>query len=890
MSGGTGEPGAALIRAISLIVPWSRRAEWVEEWRSELQHGLEERLATGSPAYVAAFAMRLRCLGAIRDAIWMRRRHRTPWMVLIDARIALRGVRRRPGFSAAIILTLALGIGAITAIFSVMDPLMVRPLPYPEVHRLVEVHRVHASGASYPSLDVGVWRTLRETLLPDVFEEIEGHAPHWPVVTGAGEAEEVRAQALTPGTLSLLGARAVVGRLFTEADAAVGAPEVVVLGEVYWRRVFGADRGVVGRTIALDGRPFTIIGVLPETFKYPLGIVNMWLPLRDRDPIFRVNGYEALVRLREGVTAEVAQGRIDALGMAVADTHPQRPASGRVLSVEPLDRSLSSSVRSGLRLLAGAVACVLLIACVNAANLLLVRGAGRRTELAVRRSLGATGWRLFRQLLTESLVLALIGGLLGVLLAFGGVRAIVGMMPDVLVRDTQSTISVDARVLAFTVLLSLITGAVFGAGPALRAARESRLASASERTMTASAAVRRAGGTLLVVELALSMMLLVGAGLLLKSFSRLLSVDPGYRAQGLAVLNTNLPRQRYPDADREDLFYAALKERLLALPGVQAVTVSDGVPPNPSGVRSDVTFELEDGATRGTGALRMPYVVVDDDYFEVLGIPIVAGRSFGPADTRTSPASVIIDPDLANLLWPGESPLGRRFRIDAGQRLSVEGEDPWLTVVGVAGDVKLMGPDDRLSPYELYYSSSQQTPWRYRRTAVRGRGDAARLIPEIRSVIRELDPELPIRELAPAEALFGQSLERQRFVLVLMSVFTVVAVVLAAVGVYGVNSYLVAQRTREIGLRIALGATPRSMIGAVLRSGLAPAALGALIGTAAALGLSRFLVSLLYGVKPTDVGTLLVIGALLGAVAIAAALLPAMRAGRVTPLSALRVD
>jgi predicted permease len=533
---------------------------------------------------------------------------------------------------------------------------------------------------------------------------------------------------------------------------------------------------------------------------------------------------------------------------------------------------------------------VLLIACVNAANLLLVRSAGRQTELAVRRSLGATGGRLFRQLVTESLVLALIGGMLGVLLAYAGVELIVAMMPDSLVRYTQSTVAVNGRVLAFTVLLSLSTGAAFGAGPSLRAARQSRLTGASERTITASAAVRKAGATLLVAELALSMMLLVGAGLLIKSFALLLSVDPGYRARGLVVLSINLPRHRYADEAREERFYTTLKERLLALPRVHGVAVSDGVPPRPGGFRSGLTIELEDGTSRSVGSVRVPYVVVDDDYFDVLGIPILAGRSFGPEDTRTSPASVIIDPDLAQLLWPDQPAVGRRFRIDVGRRMRSDQEEPWVTVVGVSGDVKMMGPDDRQSPYELYYSSSQQTPWRYRAVAVRAGGEVGVLMHDLRNAVRALDPEQPIRELVPAESLFSQSLERQRFVLILMGVFTIVAVVLAAIGVYGVISYLVAQRTREIGLRIALGATPRSLIAAVLGGGLVLAVLGALIGAAAALGLSKFLASLLYSVKPTDVGTIVVVGLVLGGVASLATLLPAVRAGRVSPLAALRVD
>lgn len=873
-------PGFGLIGAIARIVPESGRRSWEDEWRGELSYDFERRVGSGAARWWVGFTLRARCLGALRDAWWLRREHGNRSMLGSDVRMAVRNLRRRPGFAAAVVLTLGLGMGGTTAIFSVIDPLMLRPPPYPQVHRSAEIHTESTPGRSYPGVDPEVWRVLREATVPSVFERFEAGAPRIAVVTGAGEPAEVRTHAFTPGALTLLGARPRLGRLFTEADAAPGAPEVVLLGESFWRGKLGSDRDVLGSTLELDGRVFTVIGVLPESFKYPLGTVSMWLPLRLNDPIWPVRGFEAVVRLREGMSLEAAQAAIDGLGTRLAGGQP-RPRLWR-LFVKPLDRTLAKGLDHALVLLAAAVACVLLIACVNAANLLLVRSRGRQTELAVRRSLGATTERLFRQLVTESLLLALIGGALGVVLAFGGVRAIVSLLPELLVRNTQATIGLDARVLGFGLVLSLITGVVFGAGPALAAARRAQLAGASQRSMTASAAARRAGAALVVAELALSMMLLVGAGLLAKSFVRLLAIDPGFQPRGLHVLHLNLPLHRYGDGARAEAFYAALKERLLALPGVRGVSISDGVPPAPTGMHSGLLLETEGGERRSVGDRWLPYVAVDRDYFNVLGIPMVAGRSFGAEDTPSSPRAVIIDPDLAALLWPNQSALGQRFRIEPGE--------PWLTVVGIAGNVKLTGPDDRTRPYELYYPASQQPPWRYRAVAVRADAEAGKLAHDIRTTVRALDADQPILGILSAESLFGEALDRQRFLLILMGAFTTVAVVLAAIGLYGVISFLVAQRTREIGLRIALGATPRSMIGAVLGEGAALAALGAAIGAAGALVATRFLTSMLYGVDATDAGTLALVGAVLGAVAAGATLVPAVRAGRVSPLQALRVE
>ena len=650
-----------------------------------------------------------------------------------------------------------------------------------------------------------------------------------------------------------------------------------MISENFWNRAFARERDVLGRVIALEDVQFTVIGVLPASFKYPLGTVGMWFPLRVNDPIWPLRGVEPLGRLRPGMTREAAQQHIDALATRHVNEVPE--AWFWKLAVRPVVSSVSPSVANALRLLAGAVACVLLIACVNAANLLMVRSTARQTELAVRRSLGATSGRLFRQQVTETMVLAVCGGAVGAVLAYWGVRTMMAMVPGLFVRDTQATVGLDERALVFSLIVSLATGFLFGAIPALRGAGNARLVGTSNRSMTQSARLRRVGSTLVVVELALSMMLLVGAGLLSKSFLGLLAVDPGYDPRGVAVLEISLARHRYPEGPQTDAFYSALKERLQAIPGVQSVSVSDGVPPQAGNQHDRPTLETEDGQVRKLANMDLPYSVVDHDYFDALRIRITQGRGFNGTDTRTSPPSAVIDSDLAELLWPNQSAVGHRFRVDSAD---------WVTVVGVTGDVKLMGPDERTEPYALFYSSAQQTPWRYRSVAVRAPGDVAVLANDIVSAVRSIDPQQPILKVASAESVFGESLARQRFLLTLMAVFTAIAVALAAIGVYGVMSYAVAQRNREIGLRIALGAAPLSMSGLVLGGGIGLAALGAGIGLAAALGLSRFLTSMLYGVTPTDASTLGAVVVVLGIVAALAALVPAVRAARISPMESLR--
>ena len=886
-------PGAHCIGLVAQVVPEPDRETWLREWDAELHEAYERGLARALPRWRVGFALRVRCLGALRDALWLRRKSRGVSMLWTDVRMALRNIRRRPGFGATIIGTLGIGIGGATAIFSVIDPLLLRPLPYPEAGRLAEIYTIHPGGNAYEGVHPDVWRTVQQAMVPRVFDRMEAGAPRSDVVAGNFEPEYVRANALTPGALRMLGARPLLGRLFDDADAEPGATNVAVVSEAFWRRMLGADAGAIGGTITFGGVPFTMIGVMSESFRYPTGTIQLWFPLRMSDPVFPVRGYEAVGRLREGVTEAAAQVEVD--GLAGRREGEAVEAFLWDLSVRPLNRSVTRSAGNTLGLLAGAVACVLLIACANAANLLLVRGANRQAELAVRRSLGATSMRLFRQLVTESMVLSLASGFLGIAVAFAGVRTLLRVMPSQLIEEAQGSAGVDTRILAFSILLSLVTGFVFGAGPALRAARQVRLARASDRTMTASAAVQRAGSILVVVELALSMALLASAGLIAKSFSRLVSVNPGFQSEGLMVANLILPAHRYPDESRVDAFYDALRQRLLGLPGVSGVSISDGVPPTPGTLRSGTTIEAEGAAAFTNGPPSIPAVVVDDGYFDVLGIPLVRGRTFGAEDTRSSPRVAIIDSDLAQLLWPRESPIGRRFRlaardpyVEAG-RLVEQPDDEWMTVIGVAGSVRMRGPDDRTARYELYTSSRQETPWRFRAVAVRA-SRLETLATDIRSAVRSIDPEQPIVAIEDAETRFGTALARQRFVLLLMSVFTGMALFLAAIGTYGVSAFLVAQRRREIGLRIALGATPRSMVGNVLVRGLAQATAGAIAGGLLALVCSRFLTSMLYDVQPSDPATLMTVGAILGGVATAASFAPALRAGRVSPLESLRIE
>jgi predicted permease len=852
-------PASALIRAISLLVPAWRRPDWIAEWRGEVEHAWAESRAQGQPSAWTRVRLSLRAIDSVPDALWLRRRDRAGDGWMWSSLDAFRSLRRRPGFSLAVIGTLALGMGSATAIYTIMDGLMLRPIPFREPERLVSV--LGRSGT--PNLDeVDVWKSQS-----DVFEDARAHGGRSVVLTGAGEARSYRAELVEPGYLEMLGVQPLIGRSFTPEEVQPGADAVLLLSHEVWRDAFAGDPRVLGRTVEVDGRPHTIIGVLPPTVRLSFGgVISLMLPLNSSN-----GGRVSLLgRLHPGVAVEAASDRLRTVAERLAVEQPR--AQGLEVSLRPIGRDLSPGRTKGLWTLGAAVTCLLLIACANAAGLFFLRGVSREPELALRVALGGTRASLIRHVFAESLLLALAAGALGTGIAWVGVRLLKTVIPSGLLRFSYTAVGIDARVLAFAFALTLATGLLFGVVPAWRAA--STTAARAGRSSTASRRDVSVRSLVQVGQLALAVLLLSGAGLFGRSFLKLISVPVGYAVDEILVLEL-VSLERLRDADATYTFAHELNERLAALPGVEGVTRQTGV-----GFRFDYTIELDDGRKLPSDRDYLPSLSVDTAYFRVMGIPIVEGRDFQAEDVIGERTNVVIEHDLAAKLWPGQSAVGRRFRVE---------EDPWLTVVGVTGEVKLEGPLDPLGQL-LYFTPASDRQLRSGAVIIRASGDPEALMPSVRALVRDVDSAQPISTLQTGRQAIGETIQDPRFLLVIMTVFAVVAVTLAAIGVYGLVSFTVAQRTREIGVRMALGARAQRVVGSVFGEGILLGLVGTTIGLAAAALLSRFVSALLFNVSPLDPVAMAVAGAALLAACAAALLLPALRAAAVQPVEALRAE
>jgi len=885
-------PGTLVVALAASLVPRNERVRWREEWWAELVW------AWGHPTFYAGtegerlvhvLVLFVRALGSVADALEMRRIHGGDPMtgrLVTDLRVAFRALSHRRGYAVLLALTLALGIGATTAVFTVVDTVLLRPLPFQEPERLAALETGSQGGYSSPYFApafVEAWAAQR-----DLFEEVASYT-NQSLVLEDGEPRDVRAVPVSSGFFQLFGVAPRLGRTILAEDIDQDA-RVAVVSDELWRSVLGGDTRAVGRAITLNGERYTVIGVMPPSFRYPIGQVALWLPLAHRLTLPGADGppvqVGAVARMARGITLAAAQARADALAPRIAVGGSDIAGGG--LTLRALDDwRANPDMRRALLVLAGAALFVLLIACANAANLLLVRATTSRRELAVRMALGATRYRLILELLTEAGVLALAGGAMGVLLAFGGVRAIIALAPSELTRWSYGPIEVDMRVLGFAVVLSFVTVLVAGVLPALQATagvgrRRGMVLSLTTRTGAGTREQRHFRRALVVGQLALSVMLLVGAGLLIHSFMRLATVAPGMQVERLALLDIMPDPDRYASLAERIAFYESVTTRMGTLPGVEAVSVVGGVAGSSLGLHLDTSLEVEgaDGPIGGD-PVYLPYGEADTSYFHALGIPILEGRAFDATDIVPQANTAIIDQDLARHLWPDGRAVGRRFR--------VREKAPWLTVVGVAGDVKLMGPDDRQHPFEIYYprpfgAGGQRT------IAVRTAGDPALLLSLLKAVVHQVDPRQPVASVTTAAAKYRESLVRPRFFLTLMVAFAGAAAVLATIGLYGVVAYSVAQRTRDIGVRMALGARREQVMTGVMLEALALTATGLLIGLAGALTLGRVLGALLFDVRPTDPFTFAVVMALLGVMAVMAAYMPAVRASRIDPMNAMRAE
>ena len=802
-----------------------------------------------------------------------------------DLRYGLRTLAKNPGFTAVAVLTLALGIGANTAIFSVVDAVLLRPLPYPEPDRLFMVYQTlprdpaQNIGVSYPNY-------LDWTQQNRVFESIAAVRGTSLALSGQGEPTYIETGSVTANYFEVLRARPLLGRTLQPSDDALDASPAVVMSETLWRARFGADPAIVGRAITLDQHPITVVGIVPAFFRPPVpdSAAQLWFPLR-QDGVFsdmrarRAGHYlAALGRLKPDVTATQAQSEMAALEQRLAEQYPNEN-KGWGIRIVSLQADMAGNVRTALLVLLGAVGFVFLIACANVASLQLARAASRRKEIAIRVALGAGRQRLLRQFLTESILLSVIGGAAGLVLAYEAVQGLIAWLPADLPRVSE--IHVDATVLAFGLVLSVASGVIFGLAPAWHGT-ESRLAEALEGARGAGEGrtSHRARNIFVVAETALAIVLLVGAGLLIRSFARLQQVNVGFNPAQLLTAQIGLPRAQYTKPEQWIAFYRQTLERMNALPGAQEAAVAVPLPLSDSYI--NLAFAIEGRPPRSKSeAPTADFVAISPNYFHVMQVPLLRGREFGETDSESAPKVCVISASVAQQLFPNESALGQRIIIGYPADASRE-------IVGIVGDVKDSDLAARQSAQ--IYVPFVQNPFWAADIAVRSHGNPSALSGALREQIRAIDSALPVAEVRPMADVIGSSIAQPRFRTTLLSLFGAAALLLAAIGIYGVLAYTVAQQTREIGIRMALGANPGRVLRLVLARGLGLAGAGTAIGVLAALLLTRLLNSLLFGVSATDPLTFVAVAGLLLAVAFVACYVPARRAMCVDPMVALRYE
>ncbi len=805
-----------------------------------------------------------------------------------DIRLAFRALRKNTGFTVVAVLTLALGIGANTAIFSVLKAVVLNDLPYRQPERLVMIaeaqkRTLNPTTSSYATfMD---WKTRSHS-----FEKMALYRNWGALLVGQGEPEQLRGMRVSREFFDLLGVQPYIGRqLLAEEDQ----PErwhTVLLSYGFWKRRFGGDTGIVGRTITLDDDAFVVAGVLPASFS-PIffqtynRVPDVWAPL-GYGPALNFacrtcQHLRTIARLNPGVTVEQARAEMAGITRGMVSEYPKDYPADAFARIVPVRDALVGKIDIALRILLGAVGLVLLIACANVANLMLARATGRQREMAVRAALGASRGRLIRQLLTESVLLALAGGLGGILLATWGTALLVAKAPPAIPRLNE--VQVDGWVLLFTLAASVLTGMIFGSAPALAASRVDLTGALKEGSKGSEGRSRGGLRDLLVVgELALAFVLAVGAGLLVKSFVRLVSVDPGFEPRQLVTLNIALGGSRYKEDPAVVQFHRQAMERIRALPDVEAAGLVSTLPMSANFDRAG--FYIQDRpVTSDADAPSVDRYQVTPDYLHAMKIPLLRGRAFTDQDGPQAPAVALVSESLARKQWPNEDPVGKHIQLgEHNEKL------PWSTIVGIVGDVHQYGLDTALT--EQAYQPAAQQPFSFLTVVVRSATEPAALEREIRTAIGAIDKNAPVYGVASMDELFAVSLAERRFTMTLLGVFGLLAIVLAAVGIYGVISYSVSLRAREVGIRMALGAARADVLRLVLRQGLVLVGAGLGAGVAASFALTRYMESLLFQVKPADVLTTSVVVVLLSAVALLASYVPARRATKVDPMVALRYE
>jgi putative ABC transport system permease protein len=815
-----------------------------------------------------------------------------------DLRYGARMLLKNPGITFVVILALALGIGANTAIFSVVDAVLLRPLPYDESERLVVLNErspvLDEMSISYPNFTD--WRNQNK-----VFEKIGVYNRNSYNLTGVGEAERIITGQVSADLFAALRVNAALGRVFTNEEDKPGGAPVVVLSYGLWQRRFGGQASIVNQPLTLNGKSYTVIGVMPQDFQFP-SRVEMWVPVgqlsgeaswqqRGNHP-----GLYGVARLKPGVSFAQAKAEMDTIGANLEKQYKDSNA-GNGVGTRPLLEVFVEDVRRALWVLFAAVAFVLLIACANIANLLLARAQSRQKEMAIRAAMGAGRWRIARQLLTESVLLALVGGTVGILIAQWGIKLILYVSPDAIPRARE--ISLDWRVFAFTIGISFVTGILFGLVPAIQAGVVDVHETLKE-TGRGTSGRHWLRSSLVVVEVATTLVLLIGAGLMIRSFYRLQKVNPGFSYDHLTSFSVALPQKKYTTNEQREQFYNRLLENLRSLPGVEATAAASGLPLGNNGWQTSFVVDGKPAPPREQTPL-MEACLVTPDYFRAMSIPLKSGRYFDAHDDRSSLAgkdlsklnenqreiaalnAIMIDEEFARRYWPGEDAVGKRIR------LGTSNDAPVLTVLGVVGRVKMEGLSQDSNRVQGYFPFAQ-IPNDTMTVIVKASGDPNQLIAAVRQQVKIIDPDQPIYGIRTMDEIRAESVAPERLNLTLLSIFAGIALVLAIVGIYGVMSYSVTQRTHEIGIRMAIGAQPRDVFRMVLMQGMMLALIGVALGLVGAFGLTRLMATMLFNVEPTDPATFAAIAVLLTVVALVACYVPGRRATKVDPVVSLRYE
>ena len=807
--------------------------------------------------------------------------------VIQDIRYGLRALLGMPGAAGVAVFALALGIGANSAVFSVINAVLIRPLPYRDPASLVVVweNKLSKNMRQQP-VSAADYRDLREQ--NQVFERIGAFEPQSAVLTGSGLPERVEAAEVSPGIFEILGMSPALGRSFAYDEDQPAKNSVAILSDGLWQRRFGGDRRVLGSSVRVDDRNYTVVGIAPPGFRLLDNPAELWVPYTPNAEQLRRRGLRTLTmfaRLKPGVTRTQAEIQMRAVARRLAEDHPDSNA-GYSVDVIPLSEQMTGDVRPTLWTLMGSVTLILLIACANVANLLLARAGNREKEMAVRAALGAKPARIVRQLLTESVLLASIGGALGLALAYAATPALVRLAPANVLRARD--ITMDWRVVAFTLCASMATGVLFGLAPAVSAARTDLNSTLKSTTRGGSGHRARSSlrNALVISEVSCCLVLLILAGLLMRSFSRLGEVHPGFRADHVLTMQISLPPARYSGL-RAEMFYKQLLDRVSVLPGAQSAGLCRFLPLSGNDATANFLIEGQPALTSADQP-RAKFRAAGGAYFTALRIPLLHGRLFDASDDERTPKVVIINQAAARQYWPNEDPVGKRI-------LSGFEKDQWSTIIGVVGNVKHAGLDAETQP-ETYYHFLQIPPEAVplaegtMALVIRTSTAPAAMISTVRDAVRSLDPEQPVYDVRTMEEVRDGSVAQPRFRTVLLGVFAGLAVLLAAIGLYGVMAYSVAQRRNELGVRMALGAEPGYILRLVLGNGLVLAAIGLAIGLAAAVACARMISGFLFGVQATDIVTFGLCSLFVLSVAAMASVIPAMRATRVDPVSALRME